>query len=57
MRKNFISNFLLITLTVSSLQMAVAQKVKNAIKKLGGHEYDVGTAADMLGKIQFNDDN
>ncbi|KAM3721033.1 putative carboxypeptidase suro-1 [Dirofilaria immitis] len=29
--------------------MAVARKAKNAIKKLSGHEYNIGTAADMLG--------
>lgn len=31
--------------------MAVAQRVRNAMKKHGGHEYNIGTAADMLGDI------
>uniref|UniRef100_A0A1I8EGY1 Peptidase_M14 domain-containing protein n=3 Tax=Wuchereria bancrofti TaxID=6293 RepID=A0A1I8EGY1_WUCBA len=29
--------------------MAVAQKAKNAIRKLNGNEYDIGTAADIFG--------
>ncbi|CAG9529711.1 unnamed protein product [Cercopithifilaria johnstoni] len=29
--------------------VAVAEKAKNAMKKYGGHEYNIGTAADMIG--------
>ncbi|VDK86718.1 unnamed protein product [Litomosoides sigmodontis] len=29
--------------------MAVAQRVRNEMKKHGGHEYNIGTAADVLG--------
>lgn len=36
------------------LQIAVAREAKNAMKNLGGNEYSIGTAADMLGNIQLN---